>query len=43
LLLGVEELKKVFQLAVISDTALADPPLALAPPLLAGGTDGALG
>src|ERR1700753_4215560 len=28
LLLGVEELKKVFQLAVISDTALDEPPLA---------------
>jgi hypothetical protein len=35
LLFGVEELKNVFQLVVISETALAEPPLAAGPELAA--------
>jgi hypothetical protein len=36
LLFGVEELKNVFQLVLISETALAEPPLAAALELAAG-------
>jgi hypothetical protein len=41
LLFGVEELKNVFQLVVISETALAEPPLAAALGLAAGAEDDA--
>jgi hypothetical protein len=41
LLFGVEELKNVFQLVVISETALDEPPLAAALALVAGAEDDA--
>jgi hypothetical protein len=42
LLFGVEELKNVFQLVVISETALDDPPLAVALELAAAVVDAAV-